>query len=391
MFGLNSEFVAETALVVREMHLRVILDLNLITGSPTAAAAWAREAQTTMPPGSIIGYEIGNEPDLYSQSFWVNATEGDRFDDKVLPASITPASYVQDYDNYARVISRVAPGVPLYAPAVASTTALTWIAALLDSSHPGLRVVSAHRYPYSGCAFPDSPTYPTIERILSENATAGMADSVRPAVALAHEGGLPLRLTEINSITCGGLTDVSNTFATALWPPDALFELERAGLLGVNLHARVTTINGPFTYGGGGLRSRPLLYGLILFARTPVRDARFVPVALARPAPAHLKVWAVNFDKDELHVLLLSKGARAVKAALNLPATGPGSVQRLLAPSVGSFSGETWGGQHLDGDGNWLGKHVAEKVTPSGQRYTVTLEGFSAALLTVHLAPGALG
>ena len=389
-FGINGEFVTETALVVREMNLRVILDLNLITGTSATAAGWARNAQKTMPPGSIIGYEIGNEPDLYSQSFWLNATDSDRFDDKVLPAAITPSSYVQDYKSYARAISRVAPGVPLYAPAVASTTALSWIAALLDSSHPGLRVVSAHRYPYSGCAFPGSPAFPTIERILSENASAGMAASVQPAVALARKAGLPMRLTEINSITCGGLTDVSNTFATALWAPDAIFELERTGLLGVNLHARVTTINGPFTYAEGGLLSRPLLYGLILFARTLGRNARLVPAALSSPAPPHLKVWAVKFDKDELHVLLLNKGPRAVTATLNLPATRPATVQRLLAPSVGSFSGETWGGQHLDASGNWVGKPVKEQVTPTQGRYTVTLEGFSAALLTLHVPPGAL-
>ena len=104
-FGINGQFVTETALVVREMQLRVILDQNLITGTPATAAGWARAAQKAMPPGSIIGYEIGNEPDLYSQSFWRNATEGDRFDDKVLPAAISPSSYVQDYGRYASVIS----------------------------------------------------------------------------------------------------------------------------------------------------------------------------------------------------------------------------------------------------------------------------------------------
>jgi hypothetical protein len=31
---------------------------------------------------------------------------------------------------------------------------------------------------------------------------------------------------------------VSDTFATALWAPDALFELLRAGIDGVNVHVR---------------------------------------------------------------------------------------------------------------------------------------------------------
>jgi hypothetical protein len=38
---------------------------------------------------------------------------------------------------------------------------------------------------------------------------------------LAHRAGFPFRLTEQNSVTCGGLAGVSNTFATALWAPAA--------------------------------------------------------------------------------------------------------------------------------------------------------------------------
>jgi hypothetical protein len=35
----------------------------------------------------------------------------------------------------------------------------------------------------------------------------------------------------INSVTCGGVRGVSNTLVTALWAPDALFELRRRGRL----------------------------------------------------------------------------------------------------------------------------------------------------------------
>jgi hypothetical protein len=61
-------------------------------------------------------------------------------------------------------------------------------------------------------------------------------------------------------VTCGGRSDISNAFATALWAPDAIFELIRTGLDGVNLHAREHAINDPFTFGSRGLLARPLLY-----------------------------------------------------------------------------------------------------------------------------------
>ena len=50
-FALTPAFVQRTAAVVRAMKLHVILDLNLVTGTPELAAAWAREAETVMPRG----------------------------------------------------------------------------------------------------------------------------------------------------------------------------------------------------------------------------------------------------------------------------------------------------------------------------------------------------
>jgi hypothetical protein len=47
----------------------VILDLNLVTSTPRLAGAWAKEAEAVMPRGSIVGFEIGNEPDLYTRTF----------------------------------------------------------------------------------------------------------------------------------------------------------------------------------------------------------------------------------------------------------------------------------------------------------------------------------
>lgn len=390
-FGLTVDFVARTARLVRELGLRVILDLNLITATPQEAGAWAQEAEAAMPKGSILGFEVGNEPDLYSRAFWVQATDAVRFEGRALPNDITPASYVRDFDTYSRVLSGVVPHVPLFAPALANPGAdLSWIAALLAGSHPGLRTVSGHRYPYSGCTFPGSSQFPTVERILSEAATVGMADSIKPAVTLARRAGLPFVLTEFNSITCGGLDGVSNTFSTALWAPDAAFELERAGVQAIHLHARQTTINDPFTFDGPRFVARPLLYGLILFARTLGRDAQLVQIHLRSPGAAHLKVWAVKVGTDTLHVLLINKGPHPLRVSSRWSATAPATMQRLLAPSPNATSGVTLAGQSLDQDAQWTGARVTEVVPRVRGHYLVTLPPYSAALLTVPITRGSL-
>lgn len=389
-FDLTPTFVDRTARIVRELHLRVILDLNLVTATPKVTAAWVTEAESVMPSGSIMGYEIGNEPNLYSRAFWLLATQGDRFGARVLPPVITPNDYVADYDAYASLIRRVAPGAPLLGPAVSNAlSAVGWIRTLLSRPHPGLDEVTAHRYPYSGCAFPGSRLYPTINRILGQQASAGMAASVRPMVALARRTGLPARLTEFNSVTCGGLRGVSNSFATALWAPDAIFELVRTGLRGVNLHARVYSVNGPFTFNERGLVVRPLLYGLILFTRTLGPDPRLLPLRVHTHAAINLKAWAVAVTGKRLHVLLLDKSSHWVRVDLVLPAQGAGILERLLAPSVRARSGETLAGQRLNENGQWSGQRRTEAVTRQRLGYSVVLPPYSAALLSLRLQPDA--
>jgi len=258
----------------------------------------------------------------------------------------------------------------------------------MASDHPRLGMVSGHVYPYSACARRSKATYPTIARVLSENASAGIAERIEPAVRLAHSAGLPFRLTEMNSVTCGGLSGVSDTFATALWAPDALFEMLRAGVDGVNIHVRARAINAAFALSRREMTARPLMYGLMLFNRTLGPGARLTAVQVygqGRRAP-RLKVWAVHVNGGGLHVLIIDKSNRAANVDLRIPTAGPASVQRLLAPSVGSRSGVTLAGQHVGADASWHGARVTETVWPGRRGYVVTVPQMSAALVGMRLA-----
>ncbi|MBV9001572.1 MAG: hypothetical protein JO304_21125 [Solirubrobacterales bacterium] len=226
--------------------------------------------------------------------------------------------------------------------------------------------------------------------MLSRDATSAFSTDIASAVAVAHAAGLKFRLTELNSVTCGGKPGVSNTFATALWAPDALFTAMRAGADGANLHVRESMINGPFAISGSGLYARPLLYGLLLFTRMLGPQARLVRPHLVAPRSLNLSAWAVRVRGGLLHVLLIDKSSRAARVDLHLPATASASVQRLLAPSPYSRWGVTLNGQHLTYLGHWAGTPRTEHVT-AGSRggYTLLVPRHSAAMVTVRIgAPG---
>jgi hypothetical protein len=182
-FKLTPAWLTRISALVHRVRVRLILDLNLVTDSPKIAAEWARAAEVELPRGSIIGFEVGNEPDLYAHWYWLASIGRSRLAANVLPRALSAGIYAQDFRSYAGMLARIAPRVPLAGPAVANPQRSSrWLMRLLSGPHPGLGIVSAHRYPFSACVRPTARAYPTISRLLSERASAGLARSVaRPS------------------------------------------------------------------------------------------------------------------------------------------------------------------------------------------------------------------
>ncbi len=385
-FAITPRWIARTARIVRQSRLRVIVDLNLVTATPALDAALAREAVAALPRGSLAAFEIGNEPDVYNRQVWGVRLEGNRTATGVLPSSLTPGNYATSFAADARSLRGVAPEVPLQGPALADPRlSQGWISRLLAGRHPRLDAVSVHQYPYTACARPGAAAYPTIEKLLSTSATTGMADAVTPAVRLARRFALPVRVSEFNSVTCGGLAGVSDSFATALWAPSALFAFIRAGVSSADLHVRAYSINAPFGFDRAGVVPRPLLYGLILFTHMVGPGSRLARVRVHAGAGAPLRAWAVRQPGHRLSVLLIDRTARAVRVVMRLPSRRRATVERLVAPSPRATSGETLDGQWLGADLRWDGRQRVERIAPHGGRFTITVRATSAALMTVAL------
>lgn len=404
----------------------MILDLNLITANPQLAGAWAREAERGFPRGSIVGFEVGNEPDIYDRRFWLEHTDPAS---GLLPRAVTARSYARDFHAYAQTLAgrrtadhaqaasaiqrnarwlfaavhapspaqaseaRIrravvrAGDVPLLGPALSGPRRHhKWITTLLHGPHPQLGAISVHQYPFTVCVSPTAHSFATLRRVLSPRATAGMASALAPALHIARRVGLPVLVTEFNSVTCGGRRGVSNAFATALWSPDALLTLARAGVRAAFLHVRAFSYNTPFELTGHGARVRPLLYGLILFRRTLGPDARLANLRRSPNTPAALATWAVQ-NRRSLRVLLINKRARAALVRLKVPAHGIAHLQRLTAPSAAATSRVTLAGQWLDRRLRWRGRRVTTSVAAHHDIYRVRVPGFSAALLDLATAP----
>jgi hypothetical protein len=300
--------------------------------------------------------------------------------------------------DYIRQFSRwrtVLPAVPLAGPAFAQSNWMPQLGSLL-AAEPQLGIVTFHRYPLRACEHdPTFADFATIPNLLSDAAAAGLAAGVAPFVAVAHAAGRKFRVDELNSASCKGRAGVSNTFASAVWILDTLFNLAAVGVDGVNVHTLPGARYAPFSFvhsrAGWRARVRPLYYGMLMFARAFPAGARLLSVQ----APAGpLKAWATLAPDGRVRVVLINKApAQTARVTVQLPAgtgadpgpePGPVSLEQLAAPSVAatsdvSLGGESFGTSTASGT---LPQHDPADVSASNDGYVVSVPAGEAVMLT---------
>ena len=388
-FGVDRRWIARTVRLVRIERLRVIADLNQNSATTAQAVALARRLLRGLPRHTLRGFELGNEPDIYRRSIWDAAVRRTPSLDGRLPAQITPRDYAAEFLADARALRGLERGFGgrrfLLGPTLAAPRVdQRWIQTLLAAPHPDLGAITVHQYPYSACSPPTASNYPTITRLLSHHALGAMSANVAPAVRIARRADLPVSVTEFNSVTCGGRRGVSDSFATALWAPGALFELLSAGVRSADLHARAIADNSPFRWDRVGLNPQPLLYGLLLFVRALGPGARLLPTHLATNRLARVNAWTIALGSGTEHVVILNRGTRRLRLLLHERSGRRLSVQRLLAPDVRARNGITLGGQRLSNRARWIGPRVTTPVPLVAGRAVVSMPPHSAALVTIR-------
>ena len=215
----------ELANLAAESGWHVLLTIGFGHLEPEAAAREAAAAKAALGPW-LQGIELGNEPNAY-------ALHGLR------PEPWTFIQYDEQVTEYRDAIEAAAPGIPLAGPDSSGSSAYeSWGLDEAIDQHPVL--LTGHHYPL-GCA--EQPA-PSIERLLSPKVRQRELASVRRYVSIARQSEVPFRMDETNSVSCGGVAGISNTFASALWASGYLAQAMSLGVSGVNLHGNPANCNG---------------------------------------------------------------------------------------------------------------------------------------------------
>lgn len=212
-------------------------------------------------------------------------------------------------------------------------------------------------------------------------------------VRVAHARGLSFRLDELNSVACGGRRHVSDTFASALWMLDALLELARTGVDGVNVHTFPHAAYEPFSFSRRAGRWQadvhPEYYGLLMFARAAPPGSRIL--STRGGFSDAIKRWAILAPDGTLRVVLINKGDRPRHIGLRSPPrySQSGLITRLVAPTPFARSDVTIGGQGFGtstSTGVLSGQSRLERVAAQSGVFPITLPAWSATMLTLQLS-----
>lgn len=287
---LDRRWLEITSSLTRALSASLILGINLEAGSKTLAAREAAALVGALPAGSIQAFELGNEPELYNFFAWYRLPGGRAVLGR--PRGYDFAAFMHEFAQFGALMSHVKLAGP-------TTGAERWIKQVprFVAGESGLGVVTLHAYPLVLCgAHPPDPYYPTLAHLLAPLSSIGLANTVAPFVPVIHAHGVPVRVDEMNSIGCGSAPAVGESFASALWSLDALFEMARAGVDSVNIHTYPGTTYELFRFHRSGRRWQgtvePQYYGLLMFAQAAPPSSRLL--AVSGVTNRQIKAWATR-------------------------------------------------------------------------------------------------
>jgi hypothetical protein len=370
---LTPRWAANLKALLTAVDGRTILGVNLEAEpdiNPQIARAEVTDFTRYIGSNLIQAFELGNEPE-YFPLFVVNGGRG----------RDTIAAYGRKFSQIAAQLG----GVPLAGPASVGTVWLSELGTVLSHLPSHLQVATVHLYPLKNCSL---GAHPLLSELLARSSIQGLADSAHRMVSAAAAHGEPLRVDELNGITCGGKAGLSNSFGEALWALNVLPALWKAGVQGVNYQTVDGLLNQVITarHSASGWRVsvEPVYYGLLAFAEAAPAGSHLLSVSA--PGVAHLYQFAVRAPDGSERVVLTNVGSAARTIGVSAAGThGSGSVSLLSASSLTASGDTTLGGQTLSArTGQLSGTPRATLVTPNRRGvYAVRVPAHAAAILTL--------
>ena len=363
--------------LAQETNVKFILGVNLGSDNVSLAQQQASVFLAALPRSSVEAIEIGNEPDGY-------ATNGYR------SSSYSYSEFLQQFQRWSAAVSSTSDAaVPVSGPTLGGGGWMSDAQASVKADTLKAALVTQHKY--VACYYPGSPL---AENILLEPAssTTSMSYMLSTYVPAAHAANMPLRIAEMNSICAGGQPGVSNSFSSALWAIDTMFEYAKLGVDGVNFHSNADA--GPydlFQFSSPSpkyylLGVNPLYYGLLFFAEAAGGNSHLL--ASDTVTDSNIKVWVTQNSTGHAHLIIINKELKVSgKAQITLPGYTKGVLETLTAPSYLSTSQVSLAGQTYDGssDGTLQGLQQTSTIYPADAVWSVEVPPLSA--VSVDLQP----
>ncbi|MGC8540464.1 MAG: glycosyl hydrolase family protein [Phycisphaerae bacterium] len=356
---LTPQMAGDLASITSLTGSRLIVGINFETATPAVDVQFIKSALGSVGANNIMGFELGNEPNGYYDSY---------------------QAYDSAWNSFAQSINTALPQTDgmLVGPAFYGASWVeTYTPQFIGSQHAMLSAVTVHNYAYGA-----GQSNATISNLLSPSASSEYATLIEPSVTAAAAYGIPVRYGEMNSISGGGENGVSNTFAESLWSLDTMFEVASVGAAGVNFHT--SSLYGAFVSTGAGDEVLPLYYGMLMFAQAAPPGSQIIPVSFK--SDANVKIWMTRDGGVDRIVIINKDLTQNVSVQFHLPYTASGSLELLTAPSASSEFGITIGGLTFN-DHNGMPTGTPNLVSVLGDNglYTVNVNAVSAALLTVDV------
>ncbi|HEY9260535.1 glycosyl hydrolase family 79 C-terminal domain-containing protein [Chitinophaga sp.] len=345
----------------RACGYKVLLGLNLGTGLPEESASEARYA-CDKGKDVLLGFEIGNEPNGFNHN-------------GLRPSNYKYPQFLLEYNAHRDKILEWVPAAPLTGPGTSTPNIDAWVKPFIVDQSGKLVVLTKHYYKLGP---PEDPAV-TIEALLKDNvAVLGQADAM---TMNAGKLNIPWRFSEINSVYEGGKVGVSNTFGSALWGLDMMFELAKKGCGGVNFHTGGASYT-PITRKQSLFSGRPLYYGMLAFAQAS--KGRLLSTDLTTDSTINLTCHAVLQSDNAMVVTLINKDLKKDGfVTINAhTAYSKATLMRLMALSPDTESNVTLGGSAVKADGTWEPKEI-EVAYISSNVCKLKVPACSAVILTL--------
>jgi len=313
---------------------------------------------------NLYSFEVGNEPDLFSEN-------------GLRPATWDLSDYEKEFEEYETAIHSSLPKAPFSGPTTASSTT-TWAVPFAAQEASNIMLLTQHYYAEG----PAGDTTVTIGKLLSRATRASLLKTMALVHNAAQGASVPARISECNSVYDGGQKGVSDVFASSLWAADIMFSLADAGISGVNFHGGGTGNYTPLAVSSSGAVSvRPEYYGIMLF-----RYAAWGSFVRSKVSDtvANIGIYPMLCGNDSMRVVFINKDSLTSYevTVTGIPFNGPASIVRLNAPSLHSTSGILLGGDSIGVILPWAPTNY-EAVPDSQNGFLVSIPAASAGVLTV--------